>query len=88
MAFEFFLHEKVKFVYEEKKILVGEQDNIRVITEDMYFDFQNAIRVSMGQKPIKAEIPDPDEDPRITAMKRKARERDRIKAKQANKNGI
>ena len=31
---------------------------------------------------------DPDEDPRITEIKRKARERDKIKAKHNNKNGI
>ena len=89
LAFEFFLHEKVEFVYEEKKILIGEQDNIRVITEDMYFDFQNAIRLSMGQKPTEPPEPfNPNENPKIREMKRKARERDRAKAKQASKNGI
>jgi hypothetical protein len=30
----------------------------------------------------------PNEDPRITEIKRRARERDRIKARQSNKNGI
>jgi hypothetical protein len=40
------------------------------------------IRESMGDKPIKPPEPiNPNEDPRITEIKRRARERDRIKAK-------
>jgi hypothetical protein len=43
----------------------------------------------MGDKPVKPPEPvNPDEDPRIKAIKEKARARDRIKAKQASRNGI
>ena len=47
------------------------------------------IRIACGDKPQQPpEKPNPDEDPRITAIKAKARERDRIKARQSSKNGI
>jgi hypothetical protein len=43
----------------------------------------------MGDKPAKPpEPPNPNEDPRVTEIKRRARERDRIKARQNSKNGI
>jgi hypothetical protein len=51
-----------------------------MINESNYFDFQNLIRAAVGQNPIEA--PNPNEDPRITRMKAKARYRDRVKAKQ------
>jgi hypothetical protein len=48
----------------------------------MYFDFQNAIRESTGAKAVMPPEPeDPDEDPRIREIKRRARRRDAIKAK-------
>ena len=59
------------------------------MNESNYFDFQNSIRRACGDKPVKPPEPfDPDEDPRIRRIKEKARERDRIKARQGNKNGI
>lgn len=99
MGFEFYLHEKVTFLYEDKKIIIGNLtdviqnissvNDLRILTEDMYFNFQNAIRESTGAKVIKPSEPEnPDEDPRIKEIKRKARRRDAIKAKQANKDGI
>ena len=51
-----------------------------------FFHFQNAIREAIGQKMV--EPPNPNEHPRIKAMKAKARYRDKVKAKQAAKNGI
>ena len=92
-AFEFFIHEKINFFYEQKTLILGDLEqkiveikNIEELTtikEEDYFDFQNAIREVCGDNPIKPpEVPDPDEDPRITAMKAKARARDRLKAKQ------
>ena len=96
-AFMVFINEPVAFLYEEKKILIGyTNENIpqeisdeRYIDEENYFNFQNAIRLVSGMQEIKPPVPDdPDEDPRITAIKRKARERDLIKAKQKNKDGI
>ena len=48
--------------------------------ENNFFDFQNKIRESLGEKPI--EPPNPNEHPKIRKMKAKARYRDKIKAKQ------
>ena len=98
-AFQFFLHQPVNFFFEQKLIVVGDLEKIVTkiekiedlitITEEEYFDFQNIVREVCGNDPVKPpEIPDPDEDPRVTAIKAKARARDRIKAKQGNKNGI
>jgi hypothetical protein len=79
----------VSFDYENKAITVTSDNTTIVLTEENYFDFQNAIRASLDIKPPPPpEIPDPDEDPRIAEIKRKARERDRIKAKQKNKDGL
>lgn len=85
-AFKFFLKEEVYFLYEEKTILIGnieemsmDLDNLRFITEDDYFNFQNLVREACGEK--KIEPPVVDEDPRVRKMKAKARYRDRVKAK-------
>lgn len=95
-AFEFFIKEKVNFLYEEKMIIVGDLqeiipkldslDQLVTIKESDFFDFQNIIRQAVNQEPI--EPPNPNEHPRIKAMKAKARYRDKIKAKQNEKNGI
>ena len=98
-AFEFFCHTKVAFLFEEKKMIIGDLEKlvqeisdvseIIYLLEDEYFDFQNAIREGMGDKPVKPPEPfDPDEDPRVRRIKEKARQRDRIKARQGNKGGI
>ena len=97
-AFLFFIHEEVTFVYEKKIIVIGNAeevvkkansiDDLVVLTEDEFFDFQNAIRECLGKKMI--DPPNPNEHPKVKEMKRKARYRDKIKAKQAakNKDGI
>ena len=98
-AFEFFTHQKVTFLYEQKTILFGdlkeiikkienvdELKNLVVLKEEEFFDFQNLIRESINKKLI--EPPNPNEHSKIKAMKAKARYRDKIKAKQAVKNGI
>ena len=98
-AFDFFCHTKVAFLFEEKKMIIGDLEKlvqeisdvseIVYLLEDEYFDFQNAIREGMGDKPVKPPEPfDPDEDPRVRRIKEKARQRDRIKARQGNKGGI
>lgn len=98
-AFKLFLHTEVTFLYEQKALIIGDlkkatltasslKDFI-ILTEEEYFDFQNTIREVCGydlQKP--PEPPNPNEDLRITAIKAKARARDRIKARQQGKNGI
>ena len=93
-AFKFFIHEEVTFLYEQKMIVVGNIqevlktaqsiEDLIVISEEDFFDFQNAIRDCLGKKTV--EKPDPNIDPRIAEIKRKARRAERLKAKQAAKN--
>lgn len=91
-AFYFFTKERVDFSFRDKKIFlknleeeilkmtsIEDYDKIPCLLEDEYFDFQNMIRLSLGEKMI--EPPNPDEDPRIKRIKAKARYRDKIKAK-------
>ena len=98
-AFKFFCHTDISFLFEDKKIIIGgveeivqslnNIEHIKYLLEEEYFDFQNIIRKSVGDKIQDQPEPDnPNEDPRIRRIKEKARERDRIKAKQAGKNGI
>jgi hypothetical protein len=82
----FFIHEPVIYLFEEKKIAIGDLkevktvDKLRTLEEKDYFDFQNLIRESIGMAAI--EPPNPNEDPRVKAIKAKGRYRDKIKAKQ------
>ena len=97
-AFEFFLHEEVTFLYEQKIIVIGNLEEVLktvssieeviMLREEDFFEFQNAIRECIGKKPI--EPPDPNEHPKVKEMKRKARYRDRVKEKQMakSKDGI
>lgn len=88
-GFQFFLKTPVTFLYDLKAILIGDieevlpkvksLDDLVMIREEDYFDFQNALRLAMGEKAL--EPPNPNEDPRIKRMKAKARYRDKIKAK-------
>lgn len=91
MAFEFFLRKPVIFLYQESLILVGglegllEQEkktleDLTFITKEEFFEFQNLIRLAAGRKMV--DLPNPNEHPKIKAMKAKARYRDKIKAKQ------
>ena len=92
-AFYFFIHQEVTFLYGEKIIVVGKIEKILetaksvedliIIREDEFFKFQNLIRQSVGKTPV--EPPNPDEDPRVAEIKRKARYRDKLKAKQSAK---
>ena len=97
-GFEKYLHEPVAIVPELEMLLVGkyEEDidpdidleDPRLITADNYFDFQNQIRLVMGDKEVEPpEVPDPNEDPRITRWKRKVREHDKIVNKKKAKDG-
>ena len=94
-AIEFFCQSNITFLLEEKAFILQacgydqENENSCLINEENFFFFQNKIREANGDKPLQPPIPDdPDEDPRIRRIKEKARERDRIKAKQGNKDGI
>lgn len=88
-AFLQFIHSEVTFLYQLKRIALGNKEeiiknvssieDIIFLKEEDYFDFQNKIRESMGMKLI--EPYDKDEDPRLKRMKAKARYRDQVKAK-------
>jgi hypothetical protein len=87
---EFFLKTPVTFLFDLKAILIGDieevmtkiksLDDLVMIREEDYFEFQNALRLAMGDRAL--EPPNPNEDPRIKRMKAKARYRDKVKAKQ------
>ena len=89
-AFYLFCRVDCLFIYEMKKILLGKNieeevknassmEDLFFLDSDNFFDFQNKIRESLGEKII--EPPKPNEDPRIKRIKAKARYRDKIKAK-------
>ena len=84
-AFEFFIHEPILFLYEQKTILIGDiKENtsissLRFLKEEDFFDFQNLIRVACGDRMV--EPYDPNIHPRIKEMKAKARYRDAVKRK-------
>ena len=92
-AFKFFIHEEVTFLYEQKLVVIGniEQvlkttntiEDLIVLKEKDFFDFQNLIRESVGVKTV--EPPITDEDPRVAEIKRKSRYREKLKSKQAAK---
>ena len=93
-AFEFFIHDKITFLFEQKLIVVGELEQILknaqsiedlvLIKEEEFFDFQNIIRECIGKKKIEPYTE--ETNPAIAEIKRKARRRDRLKEKQAAKN--
>ncbi len=92
-SFRMYIHEPVSLQYQAGCIVVGDlqkeflkvssieniMKELRIINQDNFFNFQNAIRRSLGDKEL--EPPNPNENPRIKEMKAKARYRDRIKAK-------
>lgn len=57
-------------------------DNMILLNEKNYFDFQNLIREVLGLEKVTA--PNPNEDIRVKRIKAKARLRDRVKAKRGN----
>ena len=71
-AFKFFLHTEVSFLYEQKKIIVGNIaealkkaktiEDLIVITEEEFFSFQNVISESVGKKTV--EQYNPNEHPK------------------------
>jgi hypothetical protein len=79
-AFELFIHQKISILYEQKAIIIGdiEQvvqkiqsiDELILLKEEDYFDFQNAVRESLGEKMINPPEPeDPNENPVIARIK-------------------
>ena len=85
-AFFLFTHEQIMILFEQKQIVIGDikkiksVNELRILKEEDYFEFQNLIREAIGGKMIPP--PNPNEDPRVKAIKAKARYRDYLKAKQ------
>ena len=85
-AFFLFTHEQIMILFEQKQIMIGDikeiksVNELRILKEEDYFEFQNLIREAIGGKMIP--LPNPNEDPRVKAIKAKARYRDYLKAKQ------
>lgn len=87
-GFQFFIHEPVTILSDVQMIVVGDLretlttissvEELRIINESNYFDFQNLIRQAIGEK--EKEPYDPNEHPKVKYFKAKARKRDRIKA--------
>ena len=88
-GFQFFIKEPVTLLADQKMIVVGELkevlktvksvEELRIIKEDNYFEFQQLLRRSIGEKEV--EPYNPDENPKVKYFKAKARLRDRVKAK-------
>ena len=87
-GFKFFIHEPVTLLLQGRLIVIGDLheelktadsvEELRILKPETYFNFQNLLRSSIGEK--KAEPYNPDENPRIKYFKAKARYRDRVKA--------
>ena len=90
-GFEFFLHEPVFFLMDQKKVIIGDLqkalttiksvEELRIISDDNFFDLQNLMRESIGHKAV--EPYNPNEHPKVKYFKAKARLRDRVKEKNA-----
>lgn len=88
-GFYFFIHEPVTILKDQKLIIVGDLtetlstiksiEELKIIKEENFFEFQNKLRASVGEK--EAQPYDPNENPKIKYFKAKARLRDRVKAK-------
>lgn len=91
-AFEFFIKEPVTLLKDQKLIIIGDLttelqhiksvQDLRILDEDKYFDFQNLLRAAIGEKEVAPYIP--DENPKVKYFKAKARLRDRVKAKSSD----
>ena len=88
-ALQFFCKMDVSFDFENQELIFLAEKRTFVLDGEVFFDFQNMIRTVTGDKEVKPPEPiNPNEDPRIRVIKEKAKMRDKIKAKQAGKNGI
>lgn len=93
-AFEFFIHEPVTFLFEQKMIIIGAAQDlarisdfkqVRYLSETTFTDFQNRIRIAMGKEEV---LPaPPDESPLVHRIKVAARRRARLAEKSKEKDG-
>lgn len=88
-GFEFFIKEPVTLLMDQKMVVVGNLkevlkniksvEELKIIKEDNYFEFQQLLRRAIGEQEI--EPYNPEENPKIKYFKAKVRLRDRVKAK-------
>ena len=93
-AFQNMTHEKVTFLFEEKAIVLGSLkdlaniksiNELRILDKDNFFDFQNMLRLAMGDEQLE-KIKE-DENPVVARVKAKARKRQKVAKKTASKKG-
>ena len=87
-AFQFFIKEPVTMLPDQQMIVVGDLietlksiksvEELRILKDENYFEFQQMLRRSIGQKEI--EPYDPNLHPKVKYFKAKARLRDKVKA--------
>lgn len=98
-AIKFFTKTDCVFLYDKKTIVLGDIEqkitnpdfkieDIAMLTEENYIEFQNLIRLSLGHRIVQNEEDYSKMDPRIARMKQLSRYRDAIKAKQQAKKGL
>lgn len=90
----FFIHEPVTILLDNHMIFIGDIQNeltkvskvedLRILKQEDYFEFQNTLRKAIGEKEV--EPYNPDENPRVKYFKAKIRLRDKVKAN--SKNGL
>ena len=90
------MKEDVTILPEQQVIIIGDLekeveamesiDDLRLITGENYPVFQNLVRISMGENPIKDDELK-DEDPRVRRIKAKARYREKIVARERARQG-
>lgn len=92
-AFALFTKKNVAFVYEQKLIIIGtfkdfnttDVSKLKVINSDNFFDFQNCLRIAMGESIV--ELPPADLSPVALKVYKAGRRRERI-ARKGNNKGI
>ena len=93
-GFQFFIKQPVQLLMDHQMIVIGKLEEIlpkiktinelKIIKQDNFFEFQNLLRRAIGEK--ECEPYNPNENPKIKYFKAKARLRDRVKAK--SKDGL
>ena len=94
-GFQFFIKEPVTMLDAQKIVVIGDLneelkrvnavEELRMLNDDNYFEFQQLLRRSIGEKEI--EPYDPNLHPKVKYFKAKQRLRDRVKAKNS-KDGL
>lgn len=84
-AFYTFVKEEVTFLFDEKLVVIGDVVDKRLLDKDLFYEFQNEIRV-LSKIDIKEPILE-DESPMQRKFRLKREERDFYKRKQNSRKG-